>query len=312
MPNRTPENLEILVKEKLTEILSKIGFNVSFIDDNTNLRNPDFIAQKRLNGLDYKIGIELKGNTNINSAIEYGIKTLNDANERLKFDKLLLLLNDNLQLNKPTRNLESFLKNNPTNFEIINVKDLQSWSDNLEKLLSTNNENEVIFYIKKLSFKLIELIAKNPNYIANLEWRDLERTMAELFEGLGFKTTLTPGSKDGGKDVILECTFNNINQTFLVEIKHWRSGQKVGSKAIKEFSKVVIREKSDKGLFLSSYGFSDSYYELLTKKEKKKVNLGGKEKIIELCEIYEKTKNGIYNPLQTLDSVLFANTTVIK
>jgi hypothetical protein len=37
----------------------------------------------------------------------------------------------------------------------------------------------------------------------HLEWRDLERMMARVMEGLGFKVTLTPPSKDGGKDLIL-------------------------------------------------------------------------------------------------------------
>ncbi|WP_234836774.1 restriction endonuclease [Sinorhizobium meliloti] len=33
-----------------------------------------------------------------------------------------------------------------------------------------------------------------------------------MFDGLGFKVTLTPGSRDGGKDVILECEFAGSRQ----------------------------------------------------------------------------------------------------
>ncbi len=146
----------------------------------------------------------------------------------------------------------------------------------------------------------------------NLEWRDLERTIAELFEGIGFKVTLTPSSKDGGKDVILECTIDKIKKTFIIEIKHWRSGQRVGKEAVKDFTKVIINEKREKGLFLSTYGFASNYFESLTEREKKIINFGEQEKIIELCKTHEKINSGIWNPVDTLEDILFENTITLE
>jgi sulfur transfer protein SufE len=40
--------------------------------------------------------------------------------------------------------------------------------------------------------------------LEELEWHDLERTVADIFDGLGFLVTLTPPRKDGGKDIILD------------------------------------------------------------------------------------------------------------
>ncbi len=74
MNEKEPHNTEVEVSEKLKELLAKIGFNVQYSDSNYRIRNPDFIAQKRVNGSDYKIAIELKGNSNINDAVKYGIK----------------------------------------------------------------------------------------------------------------------------------------------------------------------------------------------------------------------------------------------
>jgi restriction system protein len=66
-----------------------------------------------------------------------------------------------------------------------------------------------------------------------IEWRDVERVVAEIFSGIGSKVELIPSSKDGGKDVILECKENGTSKTYTIEIKHWRSGQRVGEKKIK-------------------------------------------------------------------------------
>jgi restriction system protein len=312
MTDKEPQSSEIAVSKTLTEFMSKIGFNVQFSDTNPRLKNPDFIAQKRIDGTEYKIAIELKSNSNINDAIKNGIKTLTSVNAVTNYDKLLLLL-----LNRDNRNiqnsaLKNFLSNNPTNLEIINLDDLEKWSKSLSDELSPKEQNEVFFYIKQLSKKFIELVAKNPEYLKNLEWRDLERTISELFEGIGFKTTLTPSSKDGGKDVILEYTIDNIQKTFIIEIKHWRSGQKVGQTAVKEFTQVIINEKREKGLFLSTYGFTGNYYESLSEKQKSIIRFGDKEKIVELCKTYEKVNNGIWNPIHSLENILFDNTIVLE
>ncbi len=312
MKEKEPHNTELEVAERLTELLAKIGFNVKYSDISHQARNPDFIAQKRVDGNEYKIAIELKGNSNNNDAVRYGIKTLTAVNETGEFDKLLLLLLNRKNINRNNPTLQEFLSNNPTNLEIINLDDLEKWSESLSNELSKKELNEVSYYIRQLSKKLIELIAKSPDNLKNLEWRDLERTIAELFEGIGFKTTLTPPSKDGGKDVILECRIDNIQKTFIIEIKHWRSGQKVGKTAVKEFTNVIINEKREKGLFLSTYGFANNYYESLTESQKSLIRFGEQEKIVELCQTYEKVNNGIWNPVDTLENILLDNTIEIK
>ena len=309
MTERVLHNTEIEVLEALTKLLSKIGFHIQFTDTNYRLRTPDFIAKKRVDGAEYKIAIELKSSSNVNEAIRNGVKTLTEMAEAKEYDKLLLLLlNRDKRQYKNSAFLQQFLSSNPTNLEILNLEDLEKWSQNLSNELSFKGLSEVYIYIKQLSRKLIELVAKRPDSLKEMEWRDLERVVSELFEGLGFKTTLTPSSKDGGKDVILECTIDDIQKSFVIEIKHWRSGQRVGQKTVKEFTKIIINEKRDKGLFLSTYGFSNNFYESLSETEKTIVRFGEQEKIVELFRTYEKISNGIWNPISTLEDILFENT----
>lgn len=303
-----PHSTEIEVSKKLTETLSKIGFNIQFSDTNPRVRNPDFIAQKRVSGSEYKIAIELKNNSNINDAIKNGINTLTKITEAKKFDKLLLLLLNRNNLNRKDASLQHFLKDNPANLEILNLDDLDRWTQSLSDEISPKEQNEIFNIVKLMNKKFIELVAKNPEHLKNLEWRDLERMISELFEGIGFKTTLTPSSKDGGKDVILECKIDDIQKSYIIEIKHWRSGQKVGQTAVKEFTNVIINEKRDKGLYLATYGFSNNYYESLTETQKSVIRFGQQEKIVELCRTYEKVCNGIWNPIDTFENILLENT----
>jgi restriction system protein len=301
---------EVQILDKLNGLFASLGFEIR--NDNRGsiqTRNPDIIAQKKVDNSIYKIAVEIKGGPAVAKSINHGIETLTNIEEPKSFDRLVLVVQD-FKNGPPSfsKAISKFQHENPSNLEILNLTDLNIWFKNLNIQLNAEKKDEVFHYIKQLSKKLIELVAKNPENLRKLEWRDLERTVSELFEGLGFDVTLTPCSKDGGKDVVLECLINNLRKSYIVEIKHWKSGQKVGKKAVKEFTQVIINEKREKGLFLSTYGFACNYYESLAENEKKLVNFGDKEKIIELCRTYEKVNNGIWNPISSMENILFSGT----
>jgi len=58
-------------------------------------------------------------------------------------------------------------------------------------------QTEAITLIADLSQRLALLIARDPSVLKVIEWRDMERLLAEVFSGIGFDVTLTPASKDG-------------------------------------------------------------------------------------------------------------------
>ena len=295
--------------ERIQNLFEELDFQISDIQGGPGNRGTDVMAIKRLeNNKTYGVAIELKSNKNLNEALKYGIATLERVDSQTNFDKLLLVVNKKSQIeNTDVELIKKYQLQQPTNIEIISINDLKTWAQDLNGILQNKEENEVFVLIRNFTKKVISLIAKNPNNLMNLEWRDLERTIHELFNEIGFKATLTPPSKDGGKDVILECEIEGIPKSYIVEIKHWRSQQKVGKKAIKEFTKVIINEKRHKGLYLSTYGYTQNYYECLTKTERNLVGFGEKEKIVELCNTYEKIKNGLYLPMNSLEDILFQN-----
>jgi hypothetical protein len=59
---------------------------------------------------------------------------------------------------------------------------------------------EVTIVRGELAKKFIALIARGARYLAEVEWRELEYLIAEVFSRLGFSAELTPGSKDGVKE----------------------------------------------------------------------------------------------------------------
>ncbi|WP_052248557.1 restriction endonuclease [Chryseobacterium taiwanense] len=195
----------------------------------------------------------------------------------------------------------------PLKVELLTIDDLKSWTSKIE-IESNLNTHEYEDIIKIVSKTFIEKIAEDSNFLLKIEWRELEKTIAELFEGLAFDVILTPPSKDGGKDIILEIIKKGIPHKYIVEIKHWKSKQMVGQKSVKEFLKVICNEKRESGLFLSTYGFTSNAFEGLTELERKKIRFGDEEKIVSLCKTYLKVKSGIWTPLQDLQEVLFEQT----
>jgi hypothetical protein len=235
-----------------------------------------------------------------------GIETVHSIVDTVlsgKYNRAILL--GNTRFSKQSR--LSVERNFPLAIELLDLDALRAWVDRLyvdQETIGT----EVRIILRAVSSKFISMIAQNQLVLRELEWRDIERLIAEVFSGLGFTTTLTPPSKDGGKDIVLECTVQGSFCTYVVEIKHWRSKSRVGGGALREFVKVVAREERNGGLFLSTYGYCDNAFEQLSEIERKKVRLGDKDKVVALCRTYEKARSGLWSPPENLAEVLYEGT----
>ena len=170
------------------------------------------------------------------------------------------------------------------------------------------NRSEAEVAIRVCSNTLTRLVAEDPNALKDIEWRELEKLLAEAFSGIGFSVTLTPPSKDGGKDIILECHPPSGKKTYFVEVKHWRSEQKVGATTISDFHKVVVREKVNGGLFLSTYGITGNALEHLTDVERRRIRIGTETKVVAICRTYVTSTNGVILPSTELPEILFTDT----
>lgn len=304
--------IEREVLEKLRLLFGAIGFSVELPSFANSKWFPDFVVSKRYAKESYKIGVELKTYKKADRTLSDVIRQLIMRVENdVSFDKLVLLLDDS-QMSKRERDrllLSNInLLRNPTKTEIKFLSELEQWVDEIKIINSKEFEKDsVMILFKNLCSQLIYKILEHPDALQALEWRDLERVLAEIFEKMNFNVTLTPCSKDGGKDIILDCEVDSIKKHFIIEVKHWSSNEKVGSSIVKQFVQVVVNEKQDKGLLLSTYGFTKKYYETLTEFERTKINFGDQDKIVDLCKAYERIDNGLWLPTN-LNEELLRNT----
>ncbi len=177
--------------------------------------------------------------------------------------------------------------------------------ENLFPKLEKDERQKVVDLILKSAFQILaERIATDINYLDHIEWRDLERILGEALSFIGFQVKVTPPSKDGGKDIIANLDVYNNKYSFIIELKHWRSGKKVDSDHVEKFLRVVINEKRSGGLFLASYGYTDECVERLVSFKQFNLNLGDGNKIYSIFQIYKKKQDGLILSPKDLVAVL--------
>lgn len=299
----SPRDAERLMGEILEPLLAEDGYAILPVGNQRDL-GVDFIARKaNSDGQNAdEIAIEYKHFRQSAIGTEAVHRVLG-ATLSMGLSRAMLITNS--RFTYAAR--ESLRRNTPIGIELLDLDGLRSWVGRLEEMPSVDFD-QVNVIRRELSRKLIMLIAKHPRSLDEIEWREMERLLSEVFEGLGFEATLTPGSKDGGKDIILKCRVASKTHTYYVEVKHWRSGQRVGSGAISDFLNVIVNEEVDGGLYLSTYGYCSNAIESLTKFERTTVRFGKENKVVSLCKSYVKAMSGIWSPESSLSEMLYEDT----
>lgn len=304
-PELLPRDAERLLMEVLEPLLKEDGYQVHRTPSTRDV-GIDFLAH-RVPTADYQgqtLGIEFKYYRSGTPVGVNQVRQLIGASTRHELDRAILLVNT--EFTKAAR--DAVRRDMPIEIELVDLDSLCAWVNRL-KVDQDSLGAEVRAILRAVSHKLALLIAKNPRALDELEWRDIERTVAEVFDGLGFLTTLSPPSKDGGKDVVLECIVKGQRAEYLVEIKHWRAGNRVGGGALRSFLNVIAKESRQGGLFLSTYGYCDNAFEQLSTIDRQKLRFGTEEKVVSLCRTYEKALSGLWSPPKNLAEVLYEGTT---
>lgn len=154
--------------------------------------------------------------------------------------------------------------------------------------------------IRRAMKELARSIAQAPNALHDVEWRDLERLLGEVFEGLGFKTTVTRSGKDGAYDLHLEAE----DRTYLVELKHWSDRSKVGMRIVKHFAEVAIQQEAT-GMLIATGGFTNDVLRGRLEIAKRSVVLGDQLKVISLCQYFILSESGLWTPETNLKDLFF-------
>ncbi|MCG7971863.1 MAG: restriction endonuclease [Candidatus Thiodiazotropha taylori] len=110
--------------------------------------------------------------------------------------------------------------------------------------------------LEDVEAKALEFI---KDRVSQLDWEEMQELVAGILRAMGYKTRVSANGPDRGKDIVASPDgFGFESPRIVVEVKH--RGGAMGSSAIRSF--LGGRHPDDKGLYVSTGGFSkDAYYE---------------------------------------------------
>ncbi|MFH1701372.1 MAG: restriction endonuclease [Candidatus Zixiibacteriota bacterium] len=108
---------------------------------------------------------------------------------------------------------------------------------------------------------LIKYLTINPDYMYNLNPRKFEEVVAKLLERAGFSITLTPGTRDGGKDIYAIHKTDVGHMLILVECKRHNKDNKVGVDVVRSLYGVKMAERANMGVVVTTSFFTRDAYE---------------------------------------------------
>lgn len=116
-----------------------------------------------------------------------------------------------------------------------------------------DEEDELLARVRRESIEFIK------DRLNRLDWDQMQHLVAGLLRGMGYKTRVSPQGPDRGKDIVASPDgFGFELPRIIVEVKHRKEA--MGSQDIRSF--IGGRHKDDKGLFVSTGGFTkDAFYE---------------------------------------------------
>ena len=112
--------------------------------------------------------------------------------------------------------------------------------------------NDVALVSDKLLYKL----SKNPELLYELPPRLFEEVVAELLRLQGYEVTITPMSRDGGKDIYVANKNSLGSFLYIVECKRHSPDNPVGVRLIRELYGVVQAEKATAGILATTSYFT--------------------------------------------------------
>jgi HJR/Mrr/RecB family endonuclease len=110
----------------------------------------------------------------------------------------------------------------------------------------------------------VEEMLQNPDRLYQMTPRNFERFVCELFRGLGYKTTLTGATRDGGVDILAEKIINGMPHRYVVQCKHTRKPKKkLGVAYARELLGVLADRAATAGILVSNALFSKETLQFL-------------------------------------------------
>lgn len=117
-------------------------------------------------------------------------------------------------------------------------------------------EQKLILDVKSVTDDLLLRAYENPKLLYEITPRRFEEFVAELLDRLGYEVTLTPASRDGGKDIYAAKKDDLGSFLYVVECKQYSPDHRVGIGLIRELNGVVQAERATAGILATTSFFT--------------------------------------------------------
>jgi restriction endonuclease Mrr len=104
--------------------------------------------------------------------------------------------------------------------------------------------------------ELVAYLARHPELMHHLDPRKFEELVAELLRAQGFRPTLTPQTRDGGRDIIATRSDALGELLYLVECKRYAPHRKVGVQQVRGIFGVAQAERATKAVLVTTSSFT--------------------------------------------------------
>lgn len=122
--------------------------------------------------------------------------------------------------------------------------------------LDTERFGPVRIDLEEINAELIKRLAAHPELMYEMDPRRFEELLAELFQGRGYETELTPPSRDGGRDVLAFRKEPFGTLLTLAQAKRYAPDRRVGVRVVRELYGVVEQERASQGVVVTTSSFT--------------------------------------------------------
>jgi HJR/Mrr/RecB family endonuclease len=126
----------------------------------------------------------------------------------------------------------------------------------LDDICQPHRAEEIRLTLEEVNDLLIEALAQNPDLMHEIHPRRFEELVAELFKRMGCEVTLTPQSRDGGRDVLAIRRDDVGTLLTLVECKKFRPDRRVGVALVRSLYGVVRSDRASHGVIATTSSFT--------------------------------------------------------
>ena len=121
---------------------------------------------------------------------------------------------------------------------------------------SMDEKETAIITLSPVNEKVLKYLAENPDVLYQLEDREFEIVMAEIYSKLGYKVEITKATRDGGKDIIIRKPEILGDFVYYVECKKYAAKRHIGVGIVRQLVGTVLTDKVNGGILATTSYFS--------------------------------------------------------